>query len=345
MVLKGRYVGGFADNDFRLRPIILANDFVFNQQSRTLKIRATGGYVGDIVAVGVKSGKSLAVAEISDIGADGTLLVKELEDVNWNTDFVRDLKKTDQKLYFRFVTPPVKRLLGIELSLVLSGGDGDDLTMGPSIPQNVDSNLILNRNGDNAITVAEAEAFVDKAKARIKGSEGLSLGDLAPGIPPGLKVSGVDLSGLSAEEITKFNDIAARVHVVDGRQVVYFQWTEEATPGIRINRLGDIDPSVQFDDFIKEIRDETIVIRPITFPYGPQEYERGPWALPSIYINLVDKARETMVVRGERIASIKRVKKCGKCYYKLELADSGFIPFVQLGKYEDCLAFFWRNAA
>jgi hypothetical protein len=329
MVSKGRAFSGYngVPPDRRADGIGMV-PFNFDAPGRCVTLQAGyPGGIGDVVLMGVKSGNSLAVGEINSIGTGGTIVVKELQELFWHTNFVRDLGKGDQKIFVVFVTP-APACLSIQVSLGLSGGDVPQ-------PQNVESNIILDMDGNHIITGAEAGGFVEKAKILIKRSEGLSLGELAPGIPSELKVTGVDLSGLiadhSAEEAMVFNNIAGEVALIDGKQFVYFQWTEEAPVGIRLNNLGDIDPSVQFDEFMKEIRDENIV--------GPYEYRPAheqPWALSSIYIDLVDKVSETMVVRGEKIKSIKRVKKCGKCYYKLELADRGFVSNVRPGRYGNC---------
>jgi hypothetical protein len=82
MVSKGRHVGGYGGDDYNpADQIILATDFVFDRRGRTLQFRAAGGYpgiTGGLVFLGVKSGKSVAVAEITDIGNNGTLLVLSL---------------------------------------------------------------------------------------------------------------------------------------------------------------------------------------------------------------------------------------------------------------------------
>jgi hypothetical protein len=336
MVSKGRFAGGFGGNDFSFAPeTLVATDFEFNLQSRTLKFRATAGYsgnIGDVLILGVNSGKSVAVAEITNIGPDRSLLVKELEGIYWGMDFVRDVKKTHQRLFVGFVTPPA-RYLGIELYLGFNPG-GDDLA---TDPEPVDTAIYMDGDGDGIITGAEAEAFVQQAEDLIKRPEGLTLGELAPSIPPRLKVSGVGLSGTgtNAEEII-FNGITGRARFVDGTPFLYFPFIEQATLGVRINGLGDVDPLVVFDDFMKEIRDK-VTLGPKTLPL--QEDKGNAWELSSVYIKLVDKVTETMVVKGGNIKSIKRVKKCGKRYYKLELEDRGFVPNIQPGNYEDCLAF------
>ena len=58
------------------------------------------GIKGDIVVMGVKSGKSVEVGEIASTGSDGTI-VKELQGVNWGDEFLRDLGKGDQKIFIR----------------------------------------------------------------------------------------------------------------------------------------------------------------------------------------------------------------------------------------------------
>jgi hypothetical protein len=345
MVSKVRHVcGGFGGNDFRFSgaQIAVANDFVLDELNRTLQIRITGysgGNVGDLVIVGVKSGKSRAVGEISGIERDGTIVVKESPDVTWNTEFFRDMGKGDQRVFVGFA-PHVQRVLGIQMSLGLSGGDFFTTDPVPIIDTVI---IAMDGDGDGIITVGEAEAFVQQAKALIRRQEGLSLGELALGIPPRLKVTGVNLSGTgtTVEEVTLFNGITAQVHVVDGKQVIYLPWNEQATHGIGVNGFGDVDLFI-FDDFMNETRDR-INVQPGTFPYGARRDEK-PWTASSVYINLVDKERETMVVKDEKIKSIKKVKKCGKCYYKLEIEDIGLVPTVQAGKYEDCLSFIWRTA-
>jgi hypothetical protein len=342
MVSKRRYVGGGTFGGYNpADQIILASGFILDEPSRTLQFQAivgNPGDIGDIVMISVKSGKSVEVGEINSIGTGGTIVVKELQELFWQTDFLRDLGRGDQKIFVGFLAPLV---LGIEVSLGfgLSGGDR------PFIPQSVDSlffvdSLLLDTDGDNTITVAEAEGFVEKAKALIR-SEGLTLGALAPSIPSELKVSGVDLSstGTNAEETTMFNGIAAQVRLGGGKQFVYFQWTDKATPhGIGVNNFGDVVSWFGFDDFMKE----GDFVR--SYPYVPQGDERG-WVVPYYCVHVIDKVGQTVVVKDEKIKSIKKVKKCGKCYYKLELADSGLVPTMHPGKYEDCLVFIWRNAA
>jgi hypothetical protein len=341
MVSKGRYVVGFAGDDVSFRgKTVVVNDFVLDGLNRTLQIRTagySGGNVGDLIFLGVRYGKSVAFAEITNIRHDRTLLVKEPQHIFWGSEFITDLKKPGQKLIVRFVTPPVRRL-SIELSLGLSGSDlATDAVPVDTVILNIDS------NGDNTITVPEAKAFVEQAETLIKGPEGLRLEDLAKSIPLGLSVTRVGLSGTGGieEAKTMFNGLAARVDVVDGTPTFYFPWFADATPGVRVTKLGDVD-QVDFGDFMTETRDEIIEITG-NLPYDPPAQEQ-PWNTSSLHIDIVDKVRETMVVNGGNIKSIKRVKKCGKCYYKLEIEDSGFIPTMHPGKYRDCLVYFsWSS--
>jgi hypothetical protein len=339
MVSKGRHVSDGGDEfSFKGTQIAVVNDLVLDELNRTLKFRAAGysGNIGDVVIMGVQSGKSVTVGEISGTGPDETLVVNEPQDVVWVDKIVADLTKPGQKLIVVFAAPaPHVHVQRLSIGLYL-GLSGDDLAK--PRPVVVDSNLNLDWNGDGTITDAEAEAFVEQAKALIKRPERLPLGELALGIPSELMVTGVGLSGLTPaeEEKTMFNEFAAQVKVVDGKQFVYVEWADQATHGVGVNRFGDVDRA-RFDDFIKDIYE----INAGPPPYDPRvDEQQQPWELSRIYIKLVDKERETVVVEDELIKSIKRVKKCGKRYYKLELADIGLVPNIQAGKYEDCLAVF-----
>jgi hypothetical protein len=296
--------------------------------------------LGDIIVISTKTGKGVEVGQIvniekSIINTNTVITVIAPTDIDeWGGDFIDELKIHGQSLFV--IGPdefnhPVRRL-SVELSLSPEHDPNPPFINVPNFHEALDG------NGDNTITVTEVEAFVKKAKARIARPEGLTFAQVAEKIPPGLKVSGVELSGTgtNAEEKRMFNDLAAQVKVVDGKQFVYFQYTEEAPLGIGVNRFGDID-RIDFDDWMNNIR---AILRPYT--YGPQA-DVQPWALSSIYIKLVDKVGETVVVKDELIKSIKRVKKCGKRYYKLELEDRGFVSNVLPGKYEDCLAFIGVN--
>jgi hypothetical protein len=285
--------------------------------------------VGDLVTIIPRLGTRLAVGEVMKIEKvdNFTNFIIKPADVyrTWNEDFAKDLIAQDQEIYVIVFRKPS---LAIEVAI---GRKVDAANPRPIDPARF--SLSLDNNGDGKVTDVEAIRFVNNAAEWSQGA-GLPFKDLADGIPTNLPVTRVSVNFPSLE-MTHFNDLAVRV-VYDrsSRPMLYvpFQFADLTGAGINSQSL-DTDP-IKFGDFMDEVQNEFIV--PVVYP-GSKE---PGWPLNKYTLTVIDKVARIIVVTGEEIASIKKVKKCNKCYYKIGFVDSGLVPSINAGSYQNCLLSF-----
>jgi hypothetical protein len=205
----------------------------------------------------------------------------------------------------------------------------------PPPPINANFHTPLDGDGDGTITEPEANDFAEIARRRI-AKAGLTFAALAEKIPKGLKVNKLEVDGVNwGSRATQFNGVEAKVQLVGGTSFVYVR--VKIIPGVSINSYRDVD-RIGLEVVFRELH-RVSGSEPRRHPIPSLKYP-VEWPTPSQYISLIDKRSESMVVRGEKIASIRKVKRCGKCYYKIEIEDSGFVANIQTGYFRDCLLLF-----
>lgn len=363
----------------RFVEVVKATDVFYDQAKRNprlliLKIGkedlafASDLNVGDQIVIGAKAGKGVEGGEILKIEnnlGNTVITLIEPKGVLWTSQFLKELRYPDQVLFLLGRSPYARELnrLIVELSFAQQLGiipgraykpNSNDTYLPPIVLD--DFKAVLDANGDRKVTADEAIYFVGEAKRKIN-NYGLTLQELSKNIPPTLKVAGIylqedlhgwlpqgskvkniDVTDGHIEETTHFNGILIKVVVYEkGKQFVYIkqQFPGRATAGITLNKYGDIDRSVQIEDLLTGWN----FVNAQPLPNTVVNRGHGWPVTLSHYVSLIDKNSETVVVREEKIKSIKKVKKYCKCYYKLELEDSGLVSTVQPGKYQDCLAF------
>lgn len=309
-----------------LPQIFKPDDILLNGQVLTLQMREPRPdyEVDDIIAFATGLGSIIEcgkVVQLSGGSSDwNTIRVRPLEDTtNWSSEFLQGLKKDNQKLFGYQIPNDTGRKLMVEVSLP---------NFQPAIgllPEN--SRERLDANNDKQITPEEVSQFVTKVRQRIAVDKGaFQIDDLAENIPESLDVTDVQLPATPPESYY-FNDVAVNIS-----QQGFFDIKADDIVVTKINHTSQEIERVKLEDSMKDIRDRIIVV-PVTFPFN----DEVPWKTPSHYVNVIDKGSGTVIVRGEEIESIKKVKKCGKCYYRIGLADKGLVSTMHPGTFTNCL--------
>jgi hypothetical protein len=286
--------------------------------------------LGDIIVIGMKIGNGVEVGEIQKIekSVDNIVItVEEASEDLWQEDFIKMIRKSGQGL-FVFGIPNPARSLCVDLSLANPKPIPMIAPLPPPPPPVHNNYNEADGNGDGTITEQEANDFASESR-RVIAEAGLTFAELAGKIPPMLKVRNIEVAGIGLGGCTThFNGVPAKVSLVGGTSFVYIP--AKTLPGVRINTYGDVDRIR-----LEELADGQIrQARGIGVPNAPLP---PPWPTPNRYMSVIDKKGESVVVNGEKIASIRKVKKCGKCYYKIEIEDSGFVPSIKTGYLKECL--------
>jgi hypothetical protein len=105
-----------------------------------------------------------------------------------------------------------------------------------------------------------------------------------------------------------------------------------------MNTYGDVD-RIRFAEFAQDIDIIVTGRAPVTGVPEPNVLPNASsrWPTPIRYMSVIDKRSKSIVLNDEKIASIKKVKKCGKFYYKIEMEDSGIVPSMRDGYFKECL--------
>jgi hypothetical protein len=297
--------------------------------------------LGDILVISTKMGNGVEVGEImniekSIINTNTVITAKAPTDILvWKGDFIEELKTRGQELHSYWFDPAVRRL-GVELSLARYAPEPDPNPLFTNVPN---FHIPLDGNGDGTITEKEANDFVIVAKRLIDGA-GLTFAELAEKIPRELKVRNIDLNGFDfLSKTTQFNGVAAKVQLVGGTSFVYIEQNDFT--GVKIWKIyGDVD-RIKLEEFAQDlIRQAREIGVPEFSDYPnalPNASSPGPWPTPRRYMSVIDKKSESIVLNDEKIASIRKVKRYGKCYYKIEMEDGGFLPSMRDGYFKECL--------
>jgi hypothetical protein len=340
--------------------LIRPNDFEFTEtvtdgQRLTIKVPSGEYKVGDIIFFApLKNGNNLVehgvIDNMSSLGGGGggttdwsIEIVPESHGDDWSKEFTQDIVGG----FYMFTNPTEKSTIQVELSLesvrALPLLPIPDNITGPiteldSVFVELDSITFLDINFDNIVTTDEAVEFAKKTKEFI-GSKGVTLGDLAQGIPLNLRVNKIKLIQIPKYESHVYNDIPLIIsRDIAGTTFVDFEFT-----GIGSFNQGKAFDSVTGDvyatDFQKDFMDvlrnaiNTILIL-IGNASGIEQ--DAPWIRRDIFLTIIDKTKNNILINSIKIEMIKKIKKCGKRFYRLIMKDdwrSNTIP----GRYDNCV--------
>ena len=289
--------------------------------------------LGDLLVIGTKMGKGVEVGEIKKIekSLDKIVItVQAPEEVPWQEDVIEWIGKSGQELFVDWVNPAHR--LGVELSLTRYVPEPDPSHPFASVPN---FHKPLDGSGDGTITEPEANDFVTETRRQIDEA-GLTFAQLAKKIPPMLKVNKIEVDGLEDGRTittTYFNGVPAKVQLVGGKSFMYIEQQLQFT-GVSTNPYRDVD-RIRLEVCLRGLQRVS--------GWGPRQHPNQSlkypqeWVTPNQYINVIDKRSESIILNDEKIASIKKVKRYGKCYYKIEMEDSGVVPSIRDGYFKDCI--------
>ena len=314
-----------------LPQIFKPDNILLNGKALTLQMRETRPdyQVKDVIAFATALGNIIEVGKIVQVGRNldwNTISVRPLAEdstdwTDWSAEFLQRLKKDNQKLFGYLIPNDTGRKLMVEVSLP---------NIQPALgllPKNPGTRL--DANNDKQITPEEVSQFVTKVRELIavdKGDFQIDDFTVAEIIPESLDVTDVQLLATPPESYY-FNDVTGNI----SRQG-FFDIKADNIVVTKINHTSQEIERAELEDSMKDIRDRLSVV-PGTFPFN----DEMPWKTPSHYVNVIDKGSGTVIVRGEKIESIKKVKKCGKYYYRIGLADKGLVSTMHPGNFTNCL--------
>ena len=310
--------------------IFKPDDILLNGQALTLQMRGTRPdyEVDDIIAFATYLGNIIEVGKVVQLGGENsdrnTIRVGPLAEdtTGWSAEFLKGLKKDNQKLFgYRILPNDTGRKLVVEVSLPII-----EAALG-LLPENpVNPRERLDANNDKQITREEVSQFVKKVREQINlDKESFQIDDLVENIPESLDVTDVQVSRAPIESYY-WNNVA--VNILQ-RQLHIKAENFFVT---KINHNSQEVERILLEDSTKDIRDRIIVV-PGNFLFN----DEAPWKTHSHYVNVIDKRSDNVIVRDEKIESIKKLKKCGKCYYRIGLADNGLVSTIHPGNFASCL--------
>jgi hypothetical protein len=352
--MRSKFLGG-------QQAFILPKDFEFKEtvtDGQRLTIKAPSGNeykVGDIIFFApLKKGINLVehgvIGNAASLGGEDTTdwsleIAPESHGDGWSKEFTQDIAGG----FYMFANPIEKSKIQVELSLE----SVHTLPLLPNIPDNItdpiieldsviaelDSVNFLDNNFDNIVSIDEAVEFAKKTKEFI-GSTGVTLRDLAQRIPPKVQVNKINLIQEPKYESHVYNytrlDIRRRENA--GTTFVDFEST-----GIGSFNKGKAFDSVTGDvyatdfqtDFIHVLRDAINSI-PIRRYAVPGKEPDVPWVKRDFFLTIIDKTKNNILINSNKIEMIKRVKKCGKRFYRLIIKDDWLLN-TRLGRYDNCV--------
>ena len=62
-----------------------------------------------------------------------------------------------------------------------------------------------------------------------------------------------------------------------------------------------------------------------------------PWNIPKCYISVIGKKEGDLVMSRREVETIKKIKKCGKCFYRIVLTDDGVVSGIRSGDYRESI--------
>jgi hypothetical protein len=329
--------------------LILPKDFEFKETvtyGQRLTIKAPFGIyeykVGDTIFFApIKNGSNLVehgvIGNVASLGGEGTtdwslVIVPESHGDGWSKEFTRDIAGG----FYMFANPIEKSTIQVELSLESVHA----LPLLP-IPDNItvpiielDSINFLDINFDNIVNIDEAVEFAKKTKEFI-GSTGVTLGDLAQRIPLNLPVN----------KVIWIQRPEYQSHVYNGTPLDISRDTAGITFvdfGIgRFNKgkaFDSVTGDVYATDFQKDFMD--VLRNTILIPIGdaPGKEQDAPWARRDFFLTIIDKTKNNILINSIKIEMIKKIKKCGKRFYRLIMKDDWRLNTrPRPGRYDNCV--------
>ena len=241
---------------------------------------------------------------------------------------------------------PEEQQLRIELGLARVIPYLTDIAPNPPI-HNGFSGGALDADNDGFIENEEARKFAEGAVNWIGGEEGLKFSELAKGIPAWLKVTDIQLNPPQRVYIDRiFNGVSLQVRRQD-----IAEWLDIPAGQLQRNQItgtefdsgtGDVgsvdlkatleEARSEFQDLVRQLGDAREIE-----PQLGEPLTGLPWNRPTCYITVIGKKEGDLVVSRREVETIKKIKKCGKCFYRIVLTDDGVVSGIRSGKIIDCI--------
>ena len=330
-----------------------------NSQSLNIRVSKPAGYlVNDIVKVlPKKAGSRLVfpfiIREINvPVGEDGkyvnVVVVPEGDLAPIPTNFAKAL---DEGVYLdgrHRDYNPEERQLRIDLGLARVIRDPTDIAPFapyPRIPNGFTG--VLDADNDGVIGTDEARKFVEGAIDRIKGG-GLKFSELAQGISDGLRVNNIQVNPPQRVYIDRiFNGVSLQVRRQEQvRRQDFAEWLDIPAGQLQRNQFtgtefdsgtGDVG-SVDLKATLEEARSEfQELVRQLGDARVREPLTEIRWYRPTCYITMIDKTEGDLVMSRREVETIKKIKKCGKCFYRIVLTDDGVVSSIRNGNYGESI--------
>ena len=320
-----------------------------NSQSLNIRVSKPAGYlVNDIVKVlPKKAGSRLVfpfiIREINvPVGEDGkyvnVVVVPEGDLAPIPTNFAKAL---DEGVYLdgrHRDYNPEERQLRIDLGLARVIRDPTDVA--PPIHNGFAGEL--DGDNDGVIGTDEARRFAEGAIDWIKGEEGLKFSDLAKGIPAWLKVTDIQLNPVPRTYIGSiFNGVSLQVRRQD-----FAEWLDIPAGQLQRNQItgtefdsgtgnvGSVDLKATLEEARSEFQE---LVRQLGDARVREPLTEIRWYRPTCYITMIDKTEGDLVMSRREVETIKKIKKCGKCFYRIVLTDDGVVSSIRNGNYGESI--------
>lgn len=237
-----------------------------------------------------------------------------------------------------------KPKLEIELSLDEPTSNIDSTIIDSTI---IDSNA-LDNNMDGKIDFDEANRFEKIARASIASQNGLKFRELAARIPSRLIVKNIEYVKQDDYTLHLFDSVALQIGRKDGiyyveipfGNVVYGKAfnsvTEEVYDTVLREELKD---SYVWYVWLKA-KDE-FTARPFHRLGGAGDDTYEPWPPINFNLSIINKDAKQLLMNSSKIEMIKKIKKCGKKFYRLIIQDDWHSIHPSPKKYDNCLLA-WR---
>ncbi len=269
----------------------------------------------------------------------------------WSPEFIKQLK---DGLYL-VRSSAEKPKLEIELSLDEPTSNIDSTIIDSTI---IDSTIIdstitesnaLDNNMDGKIDFGEAKRFEKIARASIASQNGLKFRELAPHIPSRLIVKNIEYVKQDDYTLHLFDSVALRFGRKDGIYYVDIPFCN-VVYGKAFNSVTEevYDTVLQEeikDSYVWQKAKDEFTARPFhrsggagddTFVFVPLQ-----WLHINFNLSIINKDAKQLLMNSSKIEMIKKIKKCGKKFYRLIIQDDWRSIHPSPKKYDNCLLT-WR---
>ena len=201
----------------------------------------------------------------------------------------------------------------------------------------VDSVYFLDSNFDGTIVPDETMAFVENTKALIK-KRGLSFTEFAQSIPFLLNVTDIEPLKIPDYSSYSFNDVPLRTGKIGDIYYVDIAWVSANKQYFAGKAIDSVRGEVIDADLRDSLED---VFRGLGYQWDldPKQdtvIDNKPWQKKEYILSVVDKTKNNILMSGNNIATIKKIKKCGKRFYRLAIQDDWRL-IISAGIYDNCI--------